>query len=70
MNLIPSDVDLWGIYVPPLLVVFILSFVAMLLTVNLLTRTRLSRYFMLPMVVMAAITTLYVVVIGTLIIPI
>jgi hypothetical protein len=70
MNLNPSDVDIYGVYWPPLLVVFILSLLAMHLTVYLLNRTRLSRFFMFPMVVMAAITTLYTVVIGTLFIPI
>ena len=70
MNLVPSDVDIYGVYWPPLLVVFILSLLAMHLTVYVLNRTRLSRFFMFPMVVMAAITTLYTVVIGTLFIPI
>ena len=70
MNLVPSDVDIGGVYWPPLLVVFILSLLAMHLTVYLLNRTRLSRFFMFPMVVMAAITALYTVVIGTVFIPI
>ena len=70
MSLNPTDVDIYGVYWPPLLVVFIISFLAMHLTVYLLNRTRLSRFFMFPMVVMAAITTLYTIVIGTVFIPI
>ena len=70
MSLNPTDVDIYGVFWPPLLVVFIVSFLAMHLTVYLLNRTRLSRFFMFPMVVMAAITTLYTIVIGTLFIPI
>ena len=70
MNLSPSDVDIYGVYWPPLLVVFIMSFLAMSLTVYLLNRTRLARFFMFPMLVMFAITTIYIVVIGTFVIPI
>ncbi len=70
MNFSPSDVDIYGVYWPPLLVVFILSLLAMHLTVYVLNRTRLSRFFMFPIVVMAAITVLYSVVIGTVFIPI
>ena len=70
MGFSPSDVNIYGIYWPPLLVVFILSLLAMHLTVYVLNRTRLSRFFMFPMVVMAAITVLYSVVIGTVFIPI
>ena len=70
MSLSPTDVDIYGVFWPPLLVVFIVSFLAMHLTVRLLNRTRLSRFFMFPMVVMAAITTIYVIFIGTFLIPI
>jgi len=70
MNLSPSDVDIYGVYWPPLLVVFIVSFLAMNLTVYLLNRTRLARFFMFPMLVMGAITTIYIVAIGTFVIPI
>ena len=70
MSLVPSDVDIYGVYWPPLLVVFILSFVALWPTVYLLNRSRLSRFFMFPLVSMVAITTLYVIVIGTFLIPI
>lgn len=70
MSFSPTDVDIYGVYWPPLLVVFIVSFVAMHLTVYLLNRTRLARFFMFPMLVMVAITTIYVVVIGTFVIPI
>ncbi len=70
MNLSPTDVDICGVYWPPLLVVFILSFLAMNLTVYLLNRYQLSRFLMFPMLCMVAITTLYVVILGTFVIPI
>lgn len=70
MNLNPTDVDIYGVYWPPLLVVFILSLLAMHLTVYLLNRYRLSRFFMFPMLCMVSITALYVVVLGTFVFPI
>ena len=70
MSLNPTDVDIYGVFWPPLLVVFIVSLLAMHLTVYVLNRTRLARFFMFPMVVMAAITTIYVIFIGTFLIPI
>ena len=69
MNLVPSDVDIAGTYYPPLLLAFLLGLAAMALTAELLNRYRLSRYFMFPMVVMAAITTIYTVIISTFLIP-
>ena len=41
----------------------------MVLTVYLLNRTRLSRYFIFPGLVMVAITSIYTVIIGTFVIP-
>ncbi len=70
MNLNPTDVNIYGVYWPPLLVVFILSILAMHLTVYLLNRSRLSRYLMFPLPCMVAITTLYCVFFGTFVFPI
>ncbi len=70
MNLNPTDVVTSDVYWPPFLIVFTLSLVAMAVTVYLLNRYRLSRYFMFPWISMAAIMSIYIVVIGTFIIPI
>jgi len=69
MTFLPSDVDVAGVYWPPLLLSFLFGLVAMILTVYLLNRYRLSRYFNYPMVVMAAITTIYTVILGTFVFP-
>ncbi len=69
MNLIPSDVDIAGIYYPPLLVAFIIAVGLMVLTAYLLNRTRLSRFFMFPLLSMASMVTIYMVLISTFVLP-
>ena len=70
MNLNPTDVDILGGYYPPLLIAFILAIPVTALTVHLLNRTRLARYFMFPIPVMVAMVTIYTVLIGTFVFPI
>ena len=70
MNFVPSEVNIMGVYWPPLLIVVSLASIAMLLTVRLLNRHRMSRYFFLPEVVMLALICLYTSIIGTFVIPI
>ncbi len=69
MSLIPSDVDIGGVYYPPLLLAFIIAVIAMVLTGYLLNRYRLSRFFMFPMLTGAAIVTIYTVLISTFLLP-
>ena len=68
MSFDPIEFDLWGVYWPPLLLAVMLGIVAMVLTVHLLNRYRLSRFFVLPGLVMIAITAIYSVIIGTFVI--
>ncbi len=70
MSFVPSEVNIMGVYWPPLLIVVTLASIAMLLTVRLLNRHRISRYFVLPEVVMLALICLYTSIIGTFVIPI
>ena len=44
-NLIPSEFNLNGVYLPPLLVAGLLALIATWLTAAALNRYRLSRYF-------------------------
>lgn len=67
---IPAEVDIFGVYWPPLLLAVILGTIAMVVTIRLLNRHRLSRFFVLPEFVMLAMIALYTVVIGTFWIPI
>ena len=67
---IPAEVDIFGVYWPPLLLAVILGTIAMVVTIRLLNRHRLSRFFVLPEFVMLAMIALYTVIIGTFLIPI
>ena len=70
MNLIPSETNLGGVFMPPLLVAALLALVATSITAGLLNRFRLSRYFFYPPLVYFALLLLYTVLIGTFIIPV
>ena len=69
MRFVPSEVELWGVYMPPLLPAAILGLAAMLLTVYLLNRYRLSRFFFFPQLVMVALTAIYTVIFGIWVFP-
>ena len=70
MNLIPSETNLGGVFMPPLLLAALLALVATSVTAGLLNRFRLSRYFFYPPLVYFALLLLYTVLIGTFFIPI
>ncbi len=67
---IPAEVSTFGVYWPPLLLAVILGTIATVVTIRLLNRHRLSRFFVLPEFVMLAMIALYTVIIGTFLIPI
>ena len=67
---VPAEVSTFGVYWPPLLLAAILGTIAMVVTIRLLNRHRLSRFFVLPEFVMLAMIAIYTVVIGTFLIPI
>jgi hypothetical protein len=69
MNFIPSEVELWGVYMPPLLPATVLGLLAMWLTVYLLNRFRWSRFFIFPQLVMLALAAIYTCLIGIWVIP-
>ncbi len=66
---IPAEVDIFGVYWPPLLISVILGTIAMVVTIRLLNRHRLSRLFVLPEFVMLAMIAIYTVIIGTFVVP-
>ena len=70
MNPVPSEVDIMGVYWPPLLIAVTLGTIAMVVTVALLNRHRLSRYLFFPELVMFSLILFYTSIIGTLLIPI
>jgi hypothetical protein len=70
MQLIPSEVSLWGVYFPPLFFATIIGMVAAALTALALNRFRLSRYLYYPPAVFLALTVIYTGFIGTFILPV
>ena len=70
MSLIPHEIALGEVFMPPLLVAGTLAVIATMVTVHLLNRYRLSRYFFYPPLVFVALAIIYTVLIGTLIIPV
>jgi hypothetical protein len=69
MHLIPSEFNLGGVFMPPLLVAGLLALAATAGTTGLLNRCRLSRYFFYPPLVYLALFVIYTVLIGTFVIP-
>jgi len=66
----PSEFAIGGVYMPPLLIAALLGAIAAMVTARLLNRYRLSRYFFYPPLVLVALTVIYTVLIGTLLIPV
>ena len=65
---IPHEFAIGGVFMPPLLIATLLGVLATVVTVKLLNRYRLSRYFFFPPLVFLALTLIYTIVIGTFII--
>ena len=66
---IPSEFQIGGVYLPPLLVAAILGTIAAAVTAGILNRVRLSRYFFYPPLVFVALAVIFTVLIGTVLIP-
>jgi hypothetical protein len=69
MNMIPKEFTIGGVYFPPLLIASTLGVLAAAATALLLNRYRLSRYFFYPPLVFIALTAIYTVLIGAVLIP-
>ncbi len=69
MHLVPSEFEIAGTYVPPLLIAGTLGVIAMVLTASVMNRYRLSRFFVLPELVMLGMALFYTSIIGTFVIP-
>jgi hypothetical protein len=68
MNPIPHEFAIGGVFMPPLLIAGFFGVIAAVITARLLNRYRLSRCFFYPPLVFLALTIIYTVLIGTLII--
>lgn len=69
MQLVPSEVSIYGIYFPPMLLAGILGASATVLTVLLLNRYRLSRFFYYPPLVFVSLSVIYTGLISIFLIP-
>ena len=67
---VPSEFNMGGVYFPPLLLAAMTGVVLAWLTVMLLNRYRLSRFFAYPPVVFVALAIIYTGLIGTFLIPV
>ena len=70
MPFIPAEVNILGVYFPPLLIAAFLGVTAAALTAIALNRYRLSRFFFYPPLVFVALAVIYTGLIGTFIIPV
>jgi hypothetical protein len=66
---VPSEFNMGGVYFPPLLLAGIVGVVLAWLTVMVLNRYRLSRFFAYPPVVFIALAIIYTGLIGSFLIP-
>ena len=67
---VPSEFNIGGVYLPPLIIAAIIGTIAALAIARLLNRYRLSRYFFYPPLVFFALAVIFTVIVGTLLIPI
>jgi len=67
--LIPSEVSISGVLLPPLFIAAVLGTSLAALTAVLLNRYRLSRFFFYPPIVFLALAVIYTGFIGTYMIP-
>ena len=69
MQFVPSEFAIGGVYFPPLLIASMIGVAAAALSVLLLNRYRLSRFFWYPPIVFLALAIIYSGLIGTFVIP-
>lgn len=68
--MIPKEIDVHGVFLPPMLIVIAIAIGATLLTARLLNYYRLTRFFAMPRLVFVSFILLYVVFFGTFLIRI
>ena len=70
MDLIPNELAIAGIFMPPLLLAALLGVAGAALTASALDRARLSRFFFYPPLVFVALAVIYTSLIGTFVIKV
>ncbi len=69
MTGVPSEFTVGGVYLSPMLVAATLGVLLAYLTAHVLNRFRLSRYLFYPPLVFVALTVLYTVAVGYVLVP-
>ena len=69
MTGVPRELTIGGVFLPPVLVAAMIGLSLAFLTARLLNRYRLSRYVFYPPLVFVALTVLYTVAVGYLLVP-
>ena len=69
MDLIPHEIALGGIYVPPMMLAGLVGTLLAVWVARLLNKYRLSRFLFYPPLVFVSMTVIFTVLVGTLIIP-
>jgi len=69
MSYIPHEFTIGGVFMPPLLVASLFGALSAVITIRLLNRYRLAKYFFYPPLVFLALMVIYTGLIGTFIIP-
>ena len=67
IELIPTEFNVAGVYMPPLLIAGVIGLFMAVLTARYMNRTRLSRHFFYPPLVFIALTAIYSFAVETLI---
>lgn len=67
--LIPHELYLGEVFIPPILVAGILGIIAAAITAKLLNKYRLSKHFFYPPLVIVALIIIYTVLFGWIIVP-
>lgn len=66
---VPHELSIGEVFIPPLLVAGVLGVIAASITVRILNRYRLSRYFFYPPLAMLALVAIYTVLFGWIVVP-
>lgn len=66
---VPHELSFGEVFIPPMLVAGVLGVIAASITVRILNRYRLSRYFFYPPLAMLALVAIYTVLFGWIVVP-
>lgn len=69
-DLIPVELNIQGVYLPPFLLVFFLSLFAAVITARVMNHWRLGRFFAAPRLVFLSFIAIYIVMFGSFLIRI